>query len=64
MAWFSNRTPQEKADDFDLIDGIVTDQAKAKQLKGEFPYDVDAAIRDAGKVVEPKRERRKGKHRK
>lgn len=64
MAWFSNRTPEEKAADFDQIDEIVTRNAKEKQANGEYPYDYDAAIKDAGKIVEPKPERRKGKHRK
>ncbi len=64
MAWFSNRTPAEKAADFDQIDEIVTKMAKEKQEKGEYPYDADAAIRDAGKIVEPERRSGKGKHRK
>ena len=63
MAWFSNRKPQEKADDFDRIDEIVTRQAKEKQAKGEYPYDQDKAIQDAGQIVEPER-RGKGRHRK
>jgi len=62
MAWFSNRSAQEKADDFDRIDEIVTRQAKEKQAKGEYPYDVDQAIADAGKLVDPPKSERRGRH--
>ncbi len=62
MAWFSNRTPEEKAADFDQIDEIVTRNAREKQARGEYPYDTDAAIRDAGEIADPKEERR-GRHR-
>ncbi len=65
MAWFSKRSPEEKAEDFDRIDEIVTRQAKEKQARGEYPYDQDAAAKGFGKLVEPKEARRgKGKHRK
>lgn len=64
MAWFSRRSPEEKAADFDRIDEIATRQAKEKQARGEYPYDQDARMKDAAPLMEPKPERRKGKHRK
>lgn len=64
MGWFS-KSGQEKADSFDNQYAHSQREGKRKKDAGLSPYDMDAAIKGAGKLVPAKDEKRgKGKHRK
>lgn len=60
MGWGS-RTSQEKADSFDAQYEHSKAQSEAKKARGEHPYELDAAVKSAGKV-KPAEKRGKGKH--